>query len=88
MPSRLRERILPSPEVLAVRLADIGRELGEARSELARYRSVNAEFEGRLAALADRCRRRDRHAAARRCATSCARNCRRAPEGTNIIRWS
>ncbi len=51
---RLRERLLPSPEVLAVRLADIGRELAEARGELARYRSVNAEFEGRLAALADR----------------------------------
>ncbi len=51
---RIRERILPDPEVLAVRLAEIGRELAQARAQLARYHTVSAECEQRLVALAAR----------------------------------
>ena len=36
---RLRERILPDPEVLMVRLAELGRDLSDTRSELARWRA-------------------------------------------------
>ena len=49
---RIRERILPDPEVLAIRLSDLGRELAGARNDLARYRAVHAQFEQRLSALA------------------------------------
>ena len=49
---RLRERILPDPEVLVVRLSDLGHELADTRAQLERYRAVNTEFEQRLAALA------------------------------------
>ena len=49
---RVRERILPDPEVLAIRLFDLGHELAAARLQLARYQSVHAELEQRLAALA------------------------------------
>lgn len=49
---RIRERILPDPEVLAIRLSDLGRELAGVRNELARYRAVHAQFEQRLSALA------------------------------------
>ena len=49
---RIRERILPDPEVLAIRLSDLGRELASVRNELARYRAVHAQFEQRLSALA------------------------------------
>lgn len=49
---RIRERILPDPEVLAVRLAELGHELADARALLARYRVVSSECEQRLAALA------------------------------------
>ena len=49
---RIREHILPAPEVLAVRLSDLGHELAEARAQLARYRAVSAECEQRLAVLA------------------------------------
>jgi CDP-4-dehydro-6-deoxyglucose reductase len=49
---RMRERILPDPEVLAVRLADLGRELAEVRDELLRYRAASRELESRLGALA------------------------------------
>jgi CDP-4-dehydro-6-deoxyglucose reductase, E3 len=49
---RIRERILPDPEVLVVRLSDLGHELAETRSQLTRYRAVSNEFDQRLAALA------------------------------------
>ena len=49
---RIRERILPDPEVLAVRLSELGRELAAARAQLERYRTVNTECGQRLAALA------------------------------------
>ena len=49
---RIRERILPDPEVLVVRLSELGRELVDARAQLARFRIVNSECEQRLAALA------------------------------------
>jgi CDP-4-dehydro-6-deoxyglucose reductase len=49
---RIRERILPDPEVLAVRLSDLGQELAEVRSQLTRYRAVSTEFDQRLATLA------------------------------------
>ena len=49
---RIRERILPDPEVLAVRLSDLGHELAEVREQFARYRSVSGECEQRLAVLA------------------------------------
>lgn len=48
---RLRERILPDPEVLAVRLAELGRELAMVRAELARYRTATRELDERLAAI-------------------------------------
>lgn len=48
---RIRERILPDPEVLVIRLSDLGRELARVRNELARYRAVHAQFEQRLSAL-------------------------------------
>jgi len=51
---RIRERILPDPEVLAVRLSELGHELADARALLARYRVVSSECEQRLAALAAR----------------------------------
>jgi CDP-4-dehydro-6-deoxyglucose reductase len=50
---RIRERILPDPEVLAVRLSDLGHELAEVRTQLARYRAVSTEFDQRLAALTE-----------------------------------
>jgi len=49
---RIRERILPDPEVLAARLSDLGHELAGARAQLARHHAVHAEFEQRLATLA------------------------------------
>jgi len=49
---RIRERILPDPEVLVVRLSELGHELADVRAQLARYRAVNTECEQRLAALA------------------------------------
>jgi CDP-4-dehydro-6-deoxyglucose reductase len=48
---RIRERLLPDPEVLALRLSDLGRELAEAHTQLMRIRAVSAECEQRLAAL-------------------------------------
>lgn len=51
---RIRERILPDPEVLAVRLSDLGRELAEARVQLERYRAVNTECAQRLVILAEK----------------------------------
>jgi len=49
---RIRERILPDPEVLMVRLSELGHELADTRAQLARYRAVSTECEQRLAALA------------------------------------
>jgi CDP-4-dehydro-6-deoxyglucose reductase, E3 len=49
---RLRERILPDPEVLVVRLSDLGHELADTHAQLERYRTISTEFEQRLAALA------------------------------------
>lgn len=49
---RLRERILPDPEVLAVRLADLGRELAGVRTELSRYRTATRELDEQLMSLA------------------------------------
>jgi CDP-4-dehydro-6-deoxyglucose reductase len=51
---RIRERILPDPEVLAVRLADLGRELADLRTQLARHHAVSTECDQRLAALVAR----------------------------------
>ena len=51
---RIRERILPDPEVLAIRLSEIGRELADARALIARYHAVHAELDQRLATLAAR----------------------------------
>ncbi len=48
---RIRERILPDPEVLALRLSELGRELAETRSQLVRFRTVSSEFDQRLATL-------------------------------------
>jgi len=61
---RIRERILPDPEVLAVRLAELGRELVEARAQLARYRAVSNETEQRLGALTAHVSGDDRRAVA------------------------
>ena len=49
---RIRERILPDPEVLVARLSELGRELADARAQLARYQTVSSELELRLTALA------------------------------------
>jgi CDP-4-dehydro-6-deoxyglucose reductase len=49
--SRLRERILPDPEVLAERLADLGRELADARAGLDRYRALVNTLGERLGQL-------------------------------------
>jgi len=49
---RLRERILPDPEVLLVRLAELGKELSESRNELKQWRALAAEFEAAFAANA------------------------------------
>jgi CDP-4-dehydro-6-deoxyglucose reductase len=46
--SRLRERILPDPEVLAERLADLGRELADTRANLDRYRKLVESLDERL----------------------------------------
>ncbi len=51
---RIRERILPDPEVMVVRLSELGHELAEARAQLARYRAVSSECEQRLDVLAAR----------------------------------
>ncbi|HJX18354.1 MAG TPA: 2Fe-2S iron-sulfur cluster-binding protein [Acidiferrobacterales bacterium] len=48
---RIRERMLPDPEVLALRLSDLGRELAETRAQLVRFRTVSAECDRRLSAL-------------------------------------
>jgi CDP-4-dehydro-6-deoxyglucose reductase len=48
---RIRERILPDPEVLVLRLSELGRELAETRAQLMRFRTVNTECDQRLAAL-------------------------------------
>lgn len=48
---RIRERMLPDPEVLALRLSDLGRELAETRAQLERFRTISAECDQRLAAL-------------------------------------
>ncbi len=49
---RLRERLLPDAEVLAVRLAEFGRELATVRAELERYRAATAGLEADLTAFA------------------------------------
>ena len=49
--SRLRERILPDPEVLAERLADLGRELADTRAGLERYRTLVQTLNERLAQI-------------------------------------
>jgi len=46
---RLRERILPDPEVLMARLAELGRELAEVRNELARYGDAARQLDRQLA---------------------------------------
>jgi len=48
---RIRERILPDPEVLAIRVAELGRELAEARAELGRSRAASGEFDSSVRAL-------------------------------------
>jgi CDP-4-dehydro-6-deoxyglucose reductase len=49
--SRLRERILPDPEVLAERLAELGRELADTRAGLEHYRALVNALDERLAEL-------------------------------------
>jgi len=48
---RLRERILPDPEVLAVRVTELGRDLAAACAELARYRTAGSELDAQLQAV-------------------------------------
>jgi CDP-4-dehydro-6-deoxyglucose reductase, E3 len=48
---RLRERILPDPEVLVVRLAELGRELSESRAELKRWRAMADAFHDTIQSL-------------------------------------
>lgn len=47
--NRIRERLLPDPEVLISRLADLGVELDDARREIARYRASVEEVDHLLA---------------------------------------
>ena len=47
---RLRERLLPEPEILMARLAELSRERAEAQAELERYRTLVGELRERLAA--------------------------------------
>lgn len=49
---RLRERALPSPEVLAARLAELGRELAQAQTRAAGYRAALEGLRAGLQALA------------------------------------
>lgn len=48
---RIRERILPDPEVLVLRLSELGHELAETRAQLVRLRAVSDECDQRLAIL-------------------------------------
>ncbi len=48
---RLRERILPDPEVLAARLTQISRDLARAKGLVEEYRSLLGRLEGRLGDL-------------------------------------
>jgi len=48
---RIRERILPDPEVLAIRLSDLGGELANARAQLARYRTIHGSLDQKLGGL-------------------------------------
>lgn len=48
---RIRERILPDPEVLAIRLSDLGSELARARAQLARYRTIHVSLDQKLGEL-------------------------------------
>ncbi len=49
---RLRERILPDPEVLAARLTQISRDLARAKGLVEEYRGLLGRLEGRLGDLA------------------------------------
>ncbi len=51
---RVRERTLPSVEVLGARLSKIGREHGQAKALLERYRTTFEQLRTRLRALANR----------------------------------
>lgn len=55
---RLRERILPDPEVLAARLTQISRDLARAKGLVEEYRGLLGRLEGRLGDL-DRAGARD-----------------------------
>lgn len=48
---RLRERILPDPEVLAARLTQISRDLARAKGRVEEYRGLLGRLEGRLGDL-------------------------------------
>ena len=50
---RIRERILPDPEVLAARLTQISRDLASAKSLVDQYRALFERLEGRLKTLND-----------------------------------
>jgi CDP-4-dehydro-6-deoxyglucose reductase len=50
---RLRERLLPSSEVLVARLAELGRERAGMQAALAHYRAIMAELQAKLAAGGD-----------------------------------
>jgi CDP-4-dehydro-6-deoxyglucose reductase len=50
---RVRERALPSPQVLAERLYTQGRELADLRTHLSRYHALLVDLRGKLEALAD-----------------------------------
>lgn len=50
---RIRERILPDPEVLAARLTQISRDLARAKGLVDQYRALIERLEGRFKALND-----------------------------------
>ncbi len=50
---RIRERVLPDPEVLAARLTQISRDLASARSLVDQYRALLERLEGRFKTLND-----------------------------------
>src|SRR5512134_640358 len=51
---RVRERALPSPQVLAERLYTQSRELADLRAHLSRYHALVVELRGRVEALAEK----------------------------------
>ena len=48
---RVRERIMPDPDVLMARLSELGKELAELKSQLGRYQHVIEHLDDRLAGM-------------------------------------